>query len=329
LAADEGLPAGLESSVSKGLNFLAQQQDPEGFFDGGGSSKILTTARAVLAFLGSGNVPDVGKYGLKVRQALEWLLSQQTSQGGFGTLRQRGMRGHGMATLALAQAYGVDTNSERRVRIRAALEKAVAVILAAQQVAKSNSSYDGGWNDVPDSADSTLSVTLMQLLALRSCQDIGLTVPGQSFKSAGEFVLRCHDSGGGGFGPAPGRGPQLASTAAAMVCLRLLDPTAERLRQLEAGAKFVASRPIDDNAPIGYASVNVVTLCTFGTGGAAWSGVGRNVVARLIRMQEKDGGWPVIPVAAGAARTSNRTSATAAALQALTTPYQLMPIYQR
>jgi hypothetical protein len=328
LAADEALPKGLENSVSNGLRFLAEQQDPDGFFDGGQSFRISTTARAVLAFLGAGNAPDAGKYGWKIRQALDWLVSQQDSRGGIGTLPDRGMRAHGLAILALAEAYGVDSNTDQRAHVRTALEKAVVFTTAAQQVPKTSAAFEGGWNDAPDAPDATLSVTLVQLTALRACQDIGLTVPAQTFKSAADFVMRCHDFRSGGFGPAPAKEAQLTSTAAAIVCLCLLDPKNQQSPQFEAATKFFASHPIDGNRSIGYASVNVVTFCTYENSGAAWSGAGRDLLARLIRTQEKDGGWAVIP-SAGAARTQNRTAATAAALQALTVPYQLMPIYQR
>ena len=328
LALDEdAMPAGVENSVNKGLAFLVKQQGQEGWFDGGTASKVSTTSRALLAFLGSGNVPDTGRYGLNVHDAVEWLLAQQASDGYFGET-QRGMRGHALATLALAEAYGVDVNPDRRLRIRTALDKAVAVILAAQAVPKANPSFAGGWNAERSSTDSSLSATANQLLALRACQDVGLSVPAQALKSAAEFVLRCHDARAGGFGPAPLKPAQVSSTAAGITCLRLLNVASQHSAEIDSAVKYLMSHPIDAGTPFGYPSLSIVTLCTYETGGDAWSRVGRGILGRLTTSQEKDGGWPEAKAGPNG-RPLNRTAATAVALQTLTIPYQLLPIYQR
>jgi hypothetical protein len=331
LAADEeALPSGVESTVTRGLGFLAGFQEADGAFDGGAaSSKVSTTSRALLAFLGAGNAPNTGRHGLVVEKALDWLVSQQSSDGYFGQTPQRGMRSHAMATLALAEGYGVQTDPDRRRRIRAALEGSVAVVVAAQAVAKSSPVFVGGWNASRMSTDSTLPVTVAQLLSLRACQDLGLPVPAQSLQSAGEFVLRCQDTQSGGFGPAPARAAEASSTAAGILSLHLLGLDSQRATQIDAAVKYLNARPIDANAPIGYASLNIVTLCIYEIGGGAWSGAGRAMVVRLTQAQEKDGGWPQPTAGAGSAPRLNRVGATAAALQTLTIPYQLLPIYQR
>jgi hypothetical protein len=328
-AEEDGLPAGLESSVSRGLAFLAGQQDGDGSFDGGGTSKVAATSRALLAYLGAGNAPDSGRYGLVVRHSLDWLISVQTPDGYFGESRQSGMRGHALATLALAEAYGIDANPDSRLRIHLALEKAVTVIDVSQGVAKVNPAFVGGWNADRNAADSSLSVTRMQLLALYGCQQIGIPSPPRTLKAAGEFVQRCYDTQAGGFGAAPGKPPQVPSTATGIECLRLLNLSSQHAPELDSATKFLAGRPIDANTPIGYPSINLVAFCAYEIGGDAWSKTGVGLIERLRRSQEKDGGWPQAPDVASGAKPPNRTASTAAALQTLTIPYQLLPIYQR
>jgi prenyltransferase beta subunit len=321
---DDGLPAGVEKAVNRGTAFLASQQDLDGSFLSQGA-RVSTTSRAILAMLGAGHTPDAGRYGDNVRRAVEFLLSEQAADGYFGQTQQRGMRSHALATLALAEAYGVEGNSDRRNRIRIALDKALSVILAAQAVTKSNSGFVGGWNGDRNAADSTLPVTAAELLALCACQDVGLPVPAESLQLAGRFVLRCYDPQTGGFAPAPDGQVQVPSTGAGLLCLHLLGLTAPHPIEVDAAVKYLNTHPIDASRSVGYASTYVVTLCTYEIGGGAWSGAGRAVIQRLTQMQEKDGSWP--QPRSGAA--PDRTAAAAAALQALTIPYQLLPIYQR
>lgn len=325
---EEALPTSQVNAVNQGAAFLASQQDWDGSFDGGSPSRVGTTSRAMLAWLGAGHVPDTGRYGDNVRRAEEWLLSQQAPDGWFGLSGERGMRGQGWATLALAEVYGVDGNVDRRSRIYSALEKVLPAILAAQKVAKSHAAMVGGWNADHNAPDSTLTITAIQLMALRACRDIGLQVPAESLQSAAGFVLRCHDGQSGGFAPAPGTPAQISTTAAGILCFEVLGLGSQHAAEIDAAVKYLSGHPIDGGNAIGYASMDFVTLCSLAAGGSAWSGIGRAVIERLMRMQEKDGGWPQVRARAGGAPL-NRTAATAAALQALTVPYQLLPIYQR
>src|SRR5258706_15885713 len=130
-AADDPAPStDLDASVRLGLGFLKKGQATDGSLDEG-EQQVLTTSRALLAFLGAGNVPDLGKYGLTVQHAVEWILAQSASDGYFGPERL-GVRSHAVATLALAQVYGVDISPDQRLRIHGALSRAVAVMLAVQ-----------------------------------------------------------------------------------------------------------------------------------------------------------------------------------------------------
>ena len=315
-----------EETTSHGLDFLAKRQNPDGWFDGA-NSKVSTTSRALLAFLSAGGIPDAGKYGLILRDASEWLLTQQASDGYFGA-PLHGMRSHALATLALAELYGVDFDSDRRSRIATALEKAAAAIAASQVTSRSQPIFNGGWNVERNSADSTLSVTVSQVLALEACRQNGIRIPGQSLDRAAEFVLRCRNSRTGGFGPAPSRPADAASTAAAIVCLQLLGGPVQHPREFDAACEYLSSAPIDETISFGYASIGVVILSAYKGGEETWAHVGQPLLARLARMQEKDGGWPA-QKQSSTLRAMDRSTTTALSIQTLTISYRLLPIYQQ
>jgi hypothetical protein len=317
------LPPRLDAAIGRGLTYLARQQNSDGSFDGGGP-KVATTGLCVLAFLAAGDAPDVGKYGLGVRNSVDWLLTRQAQDGYFGE-GEHGMYTHAIATLALTQAYGVEPEASRRIRIHAALAKAIAVILAAQNVPKSNPSFGGGWRYERNSADSDLSLSGWNCMALRGAEAVGIDVPADARKRAAEFILRCFDNNTKGFGYQPGNGAQTGESAIGVLCLYLLDQIVANAARLELAAKYLESHPIDENSPFPYYGSYYVTQAAFQRDGDTWTRAGRPTLERLIRLQDKDGGWPQ----SKSAQEPGRIYATAMAIQALTVPYRLLPVYQR
>lgn len=320
---EDDVPPRLDSAVSKGLSFLAAQQSPEGMFDKGGP-RVAATSLSVLAFLSAGNAPDLGKYGLNLRNATEWLLSQQTPDGYFGG-GERGMYTHAITTLALAEAYGLEANAVRRVRLRAALERAIALIIAAQNAQKSNAVFVGGWRYERNSADSDLSLSGWNVLALRAAQDVGIDVPREVRQRATDFVLRCFNDAEKGFGYQPSNGAQPGDTAIGITCLYLLDGAEPNAGRIDSATRYLQAHAIDENAGYVYYSTYYLTQAAFHRGGEAWVRLGRPSLERLIRTQDKDGGWPV----GKSGQEPGRVYATAMALGALAVPYRLLPVYQR
>ena len=83
--------ADVDRAVGLGFAYLQKQQAGDGSFDGESEWGIEVSARALLAFLGAGHVPELGKYGLPVRNVVDWLLAQQGSKGSF--VRRAGTSG--------------------------------------------------------------------------------------------------------------------------------------------------------------------------------------------------------------------------------------------
>lgn len=320
---EEALPADLDAAIANGLAFLARQQRNDGSFEGGGP-KVGMTGLSLLAFLAAGDAPEAGRYGLAVHAAGDYLLSQQNADGYFGS-GDRGMYIHAIATLALTQLYGVEPGFQTQVRIRAVLVKAVRVILDAQKAPKSDAKYVGGWRYERNSADSDLSLSGWNALALRAARDVGIEVPDDALAKAAEFVIRCYNDSSKGFGYQPGNDAQPGETGIGVLCLLVLSAAEKQQAALDKSTDFLAAHPIDENSPFPYYAIYYVTQAAFQRGGQTWVKTGRRGLEWLIRQQEKDGGWPQSKTG----QEPGRVYATAMAVQTLAVPYRLLPIYQR
>ena len=91
---------------------------------------------------------------------------ENTSPSGFiavpGSATHGPMYSHGFGTLFLAEAYGMT----RRPEIREKLRKAVQLIIDTQN-------NEGGWRYDPSPTGADISVTIMQVMALRGAKDAG------------------------------------------------------------------------------------------------------------------------------------------------------------
>ena len=92
------------------------------------------------------------------------------------------MYGHGIGTIALAELFG----QTRDQTLRPKLEKAVKLIVSCQNPA-------GGWRYAPRPNDADISVTVLQVVALRAAKNSGIDVPQQTIDNAIRFVKSCSD----------------------------------------------------------------------------------------------------------------------------------------
>src|SRR2546421_11549510 len=99
------LPPNLDRTINSGLAWLQKQQKDDGSF--GSEMKPALTGLSLLAFLASGHTPEVGRYGVTVRTAADYLTTRDPEGGYFGRDESR-MYGHCIVTLALAEAYGTE-----------------------------------------------------------------------------------------------------------------------------------------------------------------------------------------------------------------------------
>ena len=95
------------------------------------------------------------------------------------------MYSHAFATLLLAEIYGMT----RRRDVRVALQRAITVIEDSQNA-------EGGWRYQLFARESDMSITVCQVMALRSARNVGITVPKSTITRAENYVTRSSVQGG-------------------------------------------------------------------------------------------------------------------------------------
>lgn len=203
-AADDGpLPNPFETDqtdrmIQRATNFLLSQQDPtEGSICDTGKSKTALTALSVLALASAGHQADYpSREGRAMKRGIVFVLRPEhiDENGYFGSYDKSQMYGQGIATLMLGEmlGQGLDKAMDRRIRER--LEVAVKLILRSQQAPKANQRDVGGWRYHPTDQKSDISVSVWQIMALRSARNAGIPVPAEAIDKALEYLRNVYDS---------------------------------------------------------------------------------------------------------------------------------------
>lgn len=210
-------------ATAKALEYLARKQNSDGSWsDGAYHHNTALTAYAMLAFMSQGHLPNQGLYGPEVAKAARFLLaSARPSDGYLVGARGGNMYCHAMATLALAELWG-QTGDDA---IKPALQKATDLIVRSQN-------SQGGWRYDPAPTGADISVTIMQVMALRSAKNAGLHVPDTTLKKAIAYIKKCgvyrtvskdgkREKRLEGYAYQPGGAPGFARTAAG-ACVLIL-----------------------------------------------------------------------------------------------------------
>ena len=196
-----GMPVALDGpraeAIERGLAWLATRQDErDGSIlvddaDKGQRAPLAVTSLAALAWVSGGSTPTRGPHQDHVTRAIEYLLAcvHRTADEYPGYIQDREdaisrTHGHGLATLALAQAYTVSPRSPLGERIGEALVSAVRRIEVSQGT-------EGGWEYEPyRTLDHEGSVTVALVQALRAAQDAGVQVDPDVIAKAVDYVKR-------------------------------------------------------------------------------------------------------------------------------------------
>lgn len=302
--------------IRGGLKYLVAQQNPNGAWTEANKPEWETaiTGYALMAFLATGNLPNEGELGKVVAAGRQYLLGSLQGDGKFATLRHGGqyMYGHGIATIVLAELYG-QTKSEA---IRPKLEKAVQLIVGAQNP-------EGGWRYSPGSKDADISVTVLQVVALRAAKEAGLDVPQSTLDEAVNYIHTCYDVKTGGFGYQPHGGAGFARTAAAIYSLQVLgrydDP------KVQTGAEYLVKHFNDKSGYVAYGHF-YAGPAEYMLGGEAWKSWYTNLRASLLSSVHRQGDiayWEKQGSDPGPIYT------TAVYTTLLALPYHYVPLYQR
>ena len=227
----------VDVAMENGANFLLSMQQKEGAFVRSGRADAMTSL-GIMALASMGHQStDPGKFGLSMQKAMDFILRREEKRLWrgqkmiyFGSDGSR-MYGHGITTLCLAEMLGMSVGKTQEVRLREVLKKAVELILFSQRVRKGNASHRGGWRYSPLSSDSDLSITVWQLMALRSAKGAGMDVPKEAIEMAVRYLKRSYYSPRNargeptnlrsGCGYMPGKPPSLAMAAAGLLSLQV------------------------------------------------------------------------------------------------------------
>ena len=175
------------------------------------------TSLALLTFLGAGYSPDAEQILVDqragrpyvigkdiVRPGLKWLVEQQRPDGSFSDGGAYFLYNEALATLALCEAYGLT----RRPYWKKPAQRALEFICRAQKPSPLDPSRLWGWRYQPASlardggagssvlSEADISVTGWMVMALKSGQLAGLSVPQASIDGALDFT-RWSTAGGG------------------------------------------------------------------------------------------------------------------------------------
>lgn len=324
-----------EQAVERALTWYAARQEPDGRWDSGkhggmAGQDAAATGFAVLCLYGWGERHDKpGEYQECLSKAVEWLANESIRRkGNFAQGVSHGMYGQGVATIALAEAYGITGDR----RLREPLELAVQVILKAQHPSH------GGWRYNPTPSDADTSVVGWQVMALYSARRAGIAVPQQAFDLAARWLDSAGQGKHGGlFGYQVKSKPTAPMTAEAMFARQLLGAKPSEPPQQESAEYLSAVESADKrgrgtNLPGPRSRSNFYhwyygALALYQHQGEPWQRWNRAVRPLLLARQQTEGdmagAWP-----AGQWKQAGPLISTALATLALEVYYRYLPMYQ-
>ncbi|MFG0240355.1 MAG: prenyltransferase/squalene oxidase repeat-containing protein [Gimesia chilikensis] len=335
-----------ERAVEASLKWLATHQEPAGFWDadrfGAGKVRIDEqgidrrnagiqadsglTALAILAFLGAGYTQEEGDYSDNLKRAIGWMVENQRSNGFLGgeATHYARMYSHAMATYALAEAYGLQSDPRSNPQLREAVGRAIAYIVENQNP------YDGGWRYVKGQK-SDMSMFGWQLMALKSAEIAGIPIPSDTKRLMVKFLKERSLGKNNGLATyrlmEPATPPTSAMTAESLFCKQMLGIRRDNPACREA-IQFISDRPprlSEYNLYYWYYG----TLAMYQYGGAPWRDWNEDLRDLLISEQvtrgENAGSWdPRPPWGPYGGRLYSTTISTLC----LEVYYRFLPLYQ-
>ncbi len=341
MLASGGGTADTERAVGGGLNWLARHQNPDGSWGCGlkgfakhckdpSCTKYLpkdlkdapaeyptaATAFGLLPYFAAGQTHEsAGPYKGVINRGLTWMTrnqNQKTGQMGTGSMYE-----HGLATIAICEAYGL--SKDRRLQPHA--QAAIAFIEDAQN------DTTGGWHYVanPTTAGDT-SVVGWQLMALKSGEMAGLRVNPQTLIKAKTYLKSvAKGKSGGQFSYMAESGATPTMSAVGLLCnqyggMKRTDPA-----MVEGQAYVMANLPGAEGNPYFF---YYATQVMHNLPGPEWDTWNRHARRFLIKSQIKEG------CAAGSWSSENKphvmgpvmmTSICALTLEVY---YRYLPLYQ-
>jgi prenyltransferase beta subunit len=299
-------------AINEALKWLAARQNADGSWsDGRYTHNTAITSFALLALMSQGHLPNQGQYGPEVAKGARFLVAcSRPSDGYLVGSRGGNMYCHGMATLALAELWGQTGDEE----IRPVLKKAVDLIVRCQNV-------QGGWRYEPAPTGADISVTIMQVMALRAAKNAGLHVKDEVLQKAIGYIKSCYNEHNGGFSYMPGGGGAGFARTAAGLCVLFLSGK-YKASEIPRGVQYLKANfysPIHFFYGHYYAAHAMHQV-----GGKDWDEWYARIRDYLLPRQGADGSWTAIE--RGGVGPVYQTSI---GIIILSVPAHYLPIFQR
>jgi hypothetical protein len=313
-----------EAAVTRGLRWLVRQQLSDGRWTLSGTADpnpVAATAMGLLPFLAAGKTHKAAKdnpYDKNVEKGLSYLKKSQDPKTGFfgGT-----MYSHGLATIAMCEAYGVSQDPT----LRRYAQYGIKLIVDTQ------SDGNGGWSYGPSksAAHRDMSISGWQIMALKSGQMAGLVVPDIAITRSKTFLRNCCNSDEG-YGYTAGGGSSARMTAVGLLSRQYMENWGPSNPQMIKAIKtFIKTNP-PDRQDVYYYYYATQVMHHFG--GEPWRDWNEKMREYLIKKQDttkgsKEGSWS--PEGDPWAGSGGRLMITSLNLLTLEVYYRYLPLYYR
>lgn len=338
-----------ELAIERGLEFLAKYQRSDGSWHledyGRGTlmrSDTAATALALLAFQGAGYSHVQAKHQDVVSRALNYLIAGQRPNGDLyrpmdeASDRNSWLYSHAIASLALCEAYGMT----RDETLRSGAQRAIDFLVASQDM------KEGGWRYAPRVGSDT-SVTGWAMMALKSAELAGLTVPQPTYDRISGWLDRSQGTEGQGYlyrynylANTPetehGRIPTPVMTSVGLLMRLYLGWDREHPMMLQGAQWLSARRPSLGTKQLPQRDTYYwyyATQVMFHVGGESWKGWYEALYPILVETQVSEGiyagSWePDGPIPDAWGAYAGRLYVTTMNLLSLEVTYRHLPIYE-
>ena len=339
-----------EEAIERGLAFLADKQNDDGSWSlqGHGEDVMLrsdtaATGLCLLAFQGAGYTHKQHQYAGVVGKGLDFLKRVQRTNGDLyraeNALSNRNVAfySHGIAALAVSEAYGMTQDEQLREPAQLALD-----FIAATQHQRL-----GGWRYTPQVSADT-SVTGWMMMALKSGELSGLKVKEETYRGIDRWLSFASESASkrdryryDPFAPSTpsqshGRRPTPTMTSVGML-MRMYSGWRRDREEMKSAAEYLLEYPPEIGTPSSPQRDTYywyyATQVMFHMGGNYWQRWNQSLNPVLLKGQIKRGqnlgSWnPNTPVPDRWAPHGGRLYVTTMNLLNLEVYYRHLPIYE-
>ena len=322
--------------VDKAIAYLVSKQRKDGAITEGRHDTAMT-ALSIMAMASVGVQPgEPSPEGRAMETALEFVLQddRQDANGYYGAKDGSRMYGHGIITLMLTEMLGMSPDQEVDRKVHERCQKAIDLILSSQSKAKSHQ-FRGGWRYTPSSTDADLSVSVWQVMALRSAKNDGLKVPADAIEAAVDYLKRSYaspldrngipDNRASGFCYTPGQtSPSFAMTAAGLLAMQVCGEYESPL--VNGAADWLLEHPPKWTDRFCCYGTYYYAQGMYQRGDKHAETASQLVQEMLLDKQNGDGSWKA---GNGSEAGQGLIYATSMSVLTLSVKYHYLPIYQK